>query len=143
ASGVSIPGAINVVAAYPNLFQVNGESLAAAYLVRVRNGQQTFEPVYQASATGAVTAVPIDLGPATDEAYLILFGTGLGKTGPAVSAKIGGAESLVGYAGAQGTYSGLDQFNLLLPRSLAGKGKVDVVVTANGKVSNAVNIMIK
>ena len=143
AGGVSIPGALNVVAAYPNLFQVNGESLAAGYLVRVRNGQQITELVYQVSAAGAVTATPIDLGPATDEVYLILFGTGLGKTSPTVSAKIGGAESVIGYAGAQGTYGGLDQFNLLLPRSLAGKGKVDVVVTANGKASNVVNITIK
>jgi uncharacterized protein (TIGR03437 family) len=82
AGGVSIPGALNVVAAYPNLFQVNGESLAAAYLVRVRNGQQITEPVYQVSAAGAVTAIPIDLSSATDEVYLILFGTGLGKSSP-------------------------------------------------------------
>jgi uncharacterized protein (TIGR03437 family) len=143
AGGVAIPGALNVVAAYPNLFQVNSESLAAAYVVRVRAGQQTFEPVYQVSATGAVTAAPIDLGPATDEVYLILFGSGLGKAHPQVSAKVSGADSVVSYAGAQGAYSGLDQFNLLLPRSLAGKGKVDVVVTANGKASNAVNLTIK
>jgi uncharacterized protein (TIGR03437 family) len=143
AGDVLIPGALNVVASYPNLFQVNSESLAAAYLVRIRNGQQILEPVYQVSAAGAVTAVPIELGPATDEVYLILFGSGLGKTSPTVSAKIGGADSTVGYAGAQGTYSGLDQFNLLLSRSLAGKGKVDVVVTANGKASNVVNITIK
>ncbi len=142
AGGVSTPGALNVVATYPNLFQVSGEGLAAGQIVRVRNGQQTYEPIYQVTG-GTLAALPIDLGLATDEVYLILYGSGLGKTSPAVSVKIGGADSLVGYAGAQGTYTGLDQFNLLLPRSLAGKGKVDVVVTAGGKAANVVNITIK
>ncbi len=45
--------------------------------------------------------------------------------------------------GPQGTFTGLDQFNLLLPRALAGKGKVELTVTANGKVSNTVNLTIK
>lgn len=142
AGGVSIPGALNVVATYPNLFQVNGDGLAAAYLIRLRNGQQTIEPVYRISA-GAVVAVPIDLGPETDEVYLILFGSGLGKSGPQVGATIGGVSVTPGYAGAQGTFTGLDQFNLLIPRALAGKGKVDVVVTAGGKASNTVNVTIK
>ena len=142
ANGVSIPGAINVVSAYPNLFQFNGEGLAAAQILRVRNGQQTYENIYQV-VNGAVVALPIDFGPATDELYLVVYGTGLGKTSPAVTAKIGGADSFVLYAGSQGTYAGLDQYNLSLPRSLAGKGKVDVIVTANGKASNLVNITIK
>lgn len=142
ANGATATGNINIVAAYPNIFQFNGEGLAAAQILRVRNGQQTYEPIFQIVGS-AVTALPIDLGPATDELYLILYGTGLGKNNPTVSAKIGGTDSFVAYAGAQGTYTGLDQFNLLLPRSLAGKGKADVIITANGKTSNLVNITIK
>ena len=84
------------------------------HVVRVRNGQQSYEPIHQV-VNGVVTALPIDFGPASDELYLILYGSGLGKTNPSVSAKIGGADSIVGYAGAQGTFTGLDQFNLLLP----------------------------
>ncbi|MGH9843299.1 MAG: hypothetical protein ACREEM_31550, partial [Blastocatellia bacterium] len=142
ANGASASGNINIVAAYPNMFQFNSEGLAAAQIVRVRNGQQSYEPVHQIVG-GVVTALPIDFGPASDELYLILYGSGLGKTNPSVSAKIGGADGIVSYAGAQGIFAGLDQFNLLLPRSLAGKGKVDVVVTAGGKASNPVNITIK
>ena len=56
---------------------------------------------------------------------------------------IGGVSVPVAYAGAQGTYAGLDQINLPLPGSLAGKGKVDVVITASGKVSNPVNVVLQ
>ncbi len=45
--------------------------------------------------------------------------------------------------GAQGSYSGLDQYNILIPSSLAGKGQVDVVVTAGGKPSNPAILTIQ
>ncbi|MGH9938257.1 MAG: hypothetical protein ACREAM_18595 [Blastocatellia bacterium] len=38
---------------------------------------------------------------------------------------------------------GLDQANILIPRSLIGSGLVNVVFTANGKTANAVQIDIK
>ncbi|MBL8190599.1 MAG: YHYH protein [Acidobacteria bacterium] len=142
ANGVSVPGALHITSTYPNLFQFNGEGLAAAQILRVRNGQQAYENIYQI-VNGAVVPLPIDFGPATDELYLIVYGSGLGKTSPTVTAKIGGTDSFVLYAGSQGTFAGLDQYNLALPRSLAGKGKVEVAVTANGKTSNLVNITIK
>lgn len=142
ANNVSITGALNIVPTYPNIFQFNSEGLAAAQILRVRNGQQSYEPIHQI-VDGVVTALPIDLGPASDEVYLILYGSGLGRTNPAVSAKIGGADSVVAYAGAQGTFTGLDQFNLLLPRTLVGRGKVTVVITADGRASNQVNLSIK
>ncbi len=146
ANGVSIPGAINVVAAYPNLFQLGGDNVAAGYLIRVRNGQQSFEPLYQVNSAGVVTAVPIDLGTAAEQVYLIVFGSGLGKA-TQVSASFnssgGGVAVTPAYAGPQGTYGGLDQFNLLLPRALAGKGNVSLTVTAEGRASNQVNLTIK
>ena len=37
-------------------------------------------------------------------------------------------------------FSGLDQINLSIPASLAGKGSVNVVVTAGGKPSNPVAV---
>jgi uncharacterized protein (TIGR03437 family) len=49
----------------------------------------------------------------------------------------------VSYAGPQGSYAGLDQFNILIPDSVAGKGQVDIVVTAGGKASNPVNVTIE
>lgn len=143
AGGVSIPGAINIVSAYPNVFNAGSDSVAIGYALRYRsNGQQSTESIYEANATGAIVPTPIDLGADTDAVYLVLFGSGLGKN-PQVSVNIGGITMTPAFAGAQGTYTGLDQYNLLLPRSLAGKGKASVVVTADGRASNQVNISIK
>ncbi len=125
AGGTSLTSNINVVAAYPNLF-------GGGYFLRIRNGQVTVEDA----------TLPVDLGPDTDQVYLILFGSGLGSATSA-SATIGGATATVAFAGAQGTYSGLDQYNVLVPRSLIGRGKVDVLVKAGGKTSNAVNITVR
>jgi len=47
------------------------------------------------------------------------------------------------YAGAQGVYPGLDQVNVLLPATLKGKGTVNVTVTVDGSVSNAVAIAVQ
>ena len=60
-----------------------------------------------------------------------------------MTATIGGVNATVQYSGAQGTYPGMDQVNLLIPASTAGKGKVDVVVTAGGKPSNPVYIVVQ
>lgn len=61
-----------------------------------------------------------------------------------MTATIGGTPVMVGFAGAQGGFVGLDQLNLgPLPRSLAGRGEVDVVITVDGKVANTVKINIE
>jgi uncharacterized protein (TIGR03437 family) len=142
ANGIPVPGALNIVAAYPNLFQLGADNVAAGYLIRVRNGQQSFEPVYQVSNAGVITPAPVDLGPESDQVYLIVFGSGLGKS-TQVNATVGGLNVTPAFAGPQGTFTGLDQVNLLLPRALAGKGKVVVAVTAEGRASNQVNLTIK
>ena len=47
------------------------------------------------------------------------------------------------YAGAQGTDVGLDQVNVLLLPSLAGRGDAPLVLTAAGKRSNAARITFR
>jgi uncharacterized protein (TIGR03437 family) len=47
------------------------------------------------------------------------------------------------YAGAQGGQAGLDQLNLLLPRALTGRGEADVVMSADGKLANTVQVTIR
>ncbi len=131
---------INVQPVYPNLFLLNASALAAAYLVRVHNGVVTTEQVYTAASDGSTVARAIPLN--GDQVYLVLYGSGLGSATTA-TATIGGDPATVAYAGAQGTYSGLDQYNILIPSSLAGSGQVNVVVTAGGKPSNTVNIRIQ
>jgi uncharacterized protein (TIGR03437 family) len=72
---------------------------------------------------------------------LFLFGTGLQDAGTAgVTVSISGTSIPVSYADTQGGFVGLDQVNVLLPASLAGKGNVTIQVTANGIAANAVNI---
>src|SRR5438128_1969724 len=46
-------------------------------------------------------------------------------------------------AGAQGVFVGLDQANIVIPRSLAGRGDVNVVLTVDGKTSNTVTNSVK
>ncbi|MGH9800448.1 MAG: hypothetical protein ACRD82_08805 [Blastocatellia bacterium] len=50
---------------------------------------------------------------------------------------------MVQYAGPQGGFVGLDQANILLPKSLAGRGEVDVVLIVNGKTANTLRLNIK
>ena len=140
AGGTTITSKVNIQPVYPNLFLLNRSALAAATLVRTHNGVTTNEQVYKTASDGSLTANPVSLN--GDQVYLVLYGSGLGSATTA-TATIGGVSATVAYAGAQGTYSGLDQYNILIPASLAGKGKVDVVVMAGGKPSNAVNITIQ
>ncbi len=45
--------------------------------------------------------------------------------------------------GAQDSFAGLDQINLQAPRTLAGRGEVQVVITVDGQQANTVRISIK
>ena len=61
-----------------------------------------------------------------------------------VTASVGGASIPVLFAGAQGTYVGEDQINVgPLPRSLAGQGKVNVTIVADGIGANVTNLTFK
>ena len=135
AGGTEVTGNIFVVPAYPNLFQFTEQGLAAANVVRVRGGQQTFEDVFTV-ADGAIQPKTLQFN--GDELFLILYGSGIGVGNPEVSVTVNGSEVELLYAGPQGTWDGLDQYNLPLSSSLAGNGKTEIVVTVNGRVSNPV-----
>lgn len=142
-------GVIQISTVAPGLFAANSNGLgvAAATALRVRaDGSQSYEPVSTFDAAQSrFVSVPIDLGPETDQVFLILNGTGIRNRSAlsAVTATIGGTAARVDYAGPQGIFVGLDQINVLIPRSLAGRGEVDVVLTVNGKPANPVKINIK
>lgn len=142
-------GTATIETVTPGLFaaNANGQGVAAAVVLRVKaDGTQSFEPVAQFNATtNSSEAVPIDLGAATDQLFLIAYGTGLRNRSAlaAVTATIGGANADVSFAGAQGSFTGLDQLNLAIPRSLAGRGNVDVVVGVDGKNANTVTINVR
>jgi len=147
-------GVIEIVSIVPELFSADasGQGLAAALVLRVKgDGSQIWEPVVDYDAPqGKLVPRPIDLGPETDQVVLVLFGTGIRGLGnlTAIDARIGGIRAEVLYVGAQPDYArfGLDQINLIIPRSLAGSGEVtldlNVPEELNGR-SNAVRIQIK
>ena len=145
---IAATGAISIADIAPGLFSAtsDGVGIAAANALRVKNGIQTDEAVVRWDvANSRFVAVPIDVSPANEDVFLILFGTGWRNnlSRAAVSVRIGATAFPVDYAGAQGAFVGLDQINLLLPKTLAGRGEMDVSVTVDGKISNTVKINIK
>jgi uncharacterized protein (TIGR03437 family) len=140
-------GALQIDTVQPGIFTANqtGTGLPAAQAILVTaDGSQTSESVYQCTAASC-TATPIDLGGAGDTAYLILYGTGIrNRTSlDAVSVTAGGVAAGVDYAGPSGTMPGLDQVNARLPASLAGRGKVEIVLTVDGVAANTVEVSIR
>jgi uncharacterized protein (TIGR03437 family) len=142
-------GTVAIETVAPGIFtaNANGAGVAAALIQRVRgDGSQSYEAVWQYDAAQQkAVAVPIDLGPATDNVYLLLFGTGFrARTAlSSVVCSIGGASAEVSYAGAQGQYMGLDQANVLIPRSLIGRGEAELLFRVDAKLANTVTINIK
>jgi uncharacterized protein (TIGR03437 family) len=119
--------------------------LAAANVVRVKADQsQSIEAVYQVAPAGGVRALPIDLGPATDQVFLTLWGTGIFKA-KSVVVTVGGQDVGVLYWGPAGAnLAGVEQVNVgPLPRSLAGAGTANIILTADGQTANPVQVTIK
>jgi uncharacterized protein (TIGR03437 family) len=135
--------------AAPGFFTANGDGrgVPAAQAVRVAaDGSQTAVPVFQCGAAPAsCVPLPIDLGAASDQVILVLYGTGIrGRRDLAsVNVTVGGEPAAVLYAGPQPDYPGLDQVNVRLPRSLAGRGRADVVVSIDNQPANPVTVSIK
>ncbi|MGH9854395.1 MAG: hypothetical protein ACREBD_31505 [Blastocatellia bacterium] len=146
-------GVVQIAAVAPGLFSANasGQGVAAGVALRVKvDGTQSYEPIAEFNqAQNRFVAKPIDLGPdlgnATDQVFLILYGTGFRNRSAlaATACKIGGADAEVLFAGDAPGFAGLDQSNVRLPRSLAGRGEVDVVMMVDGKMANLIRIAVK
>jgi uncharacterized protein (TIGR03437 family) len=141
-------GTVTIESVAPGLFaaNANGQGVAAAVVFRRRGAVDTTEPVAQLnSTTGRFEPVPIDLGPETDLVFLIAFGTGIRGVSAqsAATATIGGTNAPVSFAGATPGFEGLDQANISIPRSLIGRGVVDVVLRVDNKTANTVQINVK
>ncbi len=143
-------GAVKINAVAPALFTANqdGSGAASAILQLVNETNSTFsgnlaEP--DPNSTGRFRPVAIDVEQNVEKIYLLLYGTGIrGRRDPVTAtATIGDVVLPVEYLGSQGFFSGLDQVNVLLPKSLKGKGEVDLFLTINGDVTNKVRIKIQ
>jgi uncharacterized protein (TIGR03437 family) len=144
AGGATISGTMQVDRVAPGLYSADkrGSGVAAAFYLRVAaDGQQTQDLIYDPTS---LAATPVDLGAESDGVYLLLFGTGIRNHGGSVTATVGGADVPVLGAVAQGQYPGFDQVNIgPLPRSLGGRGEVDLAVTVDGKRTNVLKVNIR
>lgn len=148
-NGTISRGSVQIAAVSPGLFtaDASGSGFPAALVQRVRaDGTQSFEPVARFDqATNRFVPVQIDPGPVTDQIFLILFGTGLRHRSNLtnVFALIGGVNAEVLFAGAQGSLIGLDQINLRLPRSLAGRGELELKLMVDDQAANPVRLSFR
>ncbi|MBI1761923.1 MAG: hypothetical protein HYR56_10855 [Acidobacteria bacterium] len=149
AGGPVASGPLAIATVAPGLFtfEANGRGYAAGYALRVpASGPQSAAFFARLdSATNRYVANPIDFGAATDRTFCIFFGTGIrGRSALAnAQAFIGGTRLAVDYASAQGDLVGLDQVNIEVPRSLAGRGDLDLFLTVDGKLANTVRVNFK
>ncbi len=133
----------------PSLFSASatGQGLAVAVVQRRKaNGVISYETTSRFDSNlGRLVAVPIDLSQPTDQVFLLLYGTGIKNRSSLsnVLVKLGGTNSEVLFAGATTEFAGLDQVNIRLPQTLAGRGTVNIAITVDGQSANSVDISIK
>lgn len=143
----------NIAAGFFTISQ-DARGVAAATALRVRaDGTQEPVTVFSCSNTGECSAIPIDLSSGLP-VYVSLYGTGFGSQyrnlDPALlsvtSCKVAGVDAVVQFVGRQALYPGLDQLNLLLPRSLpSGAASIQCRFygSQHGNESNIVYVAIK
>jgi len=145
-AGTETASNVQITTIAPGLFTLNNSGLASAYAVRVSAAGAVLatELDYQATATGNFVPLPINMGASTDQVILTIFGTGFdAATAATTTVTVNGVNASVLYAGSQMQYTGLDQLNIQLPASLAGKGNVNLQATFNGTAANPVQITIQ
>jgi uncharacterized protein (TIGR03437 family) len=144
----SFPTTIAQVA--PSLFTADssGTGAPAANALAYASGATApqVSAVYNCGGSPVVcTAAPIDVSAPATSVYLELFGTGIrGRSSlSGVSVTVGGLPQQVTYAGAQASYEGLDQVNVLLDPSLAGSGPLTLQLTVDGVLATPVTVNIQ
>lgn len=142
ADGTVSTGIVLIAPVAPGLYTANANGQGAAAAIAVTghaDGSQSTQLTFTCSGgAGSCVAQPISLGASTDTVVLELYGTGLRHRSSQsnVTVQIKGQNQKVLYAAAQPTFSGLDQINVQISRSLAGSGEVNVVVTVEDVVNN-------
>jgi uncharacterized protein (TIGR03437 family) len=141
-SGAVLSGTLQIDRLSPGLYTAHssGSGVAAGLFVRVATDQtQTIDFLFNPATHDPV---PVDLGLPGEQVFLSLYGTGFRSAGSAM-ATVGGVSVPVSAFLPVTQYQGLDMVNIgPLPRSLAGRGAVDVVVSFDGKPTNTVSATI-
>jgi uncharacterized protein (TIGR03437 family) len=136
-AGVVSQGQLQIANSSPAIFTVsyNGRGLPVA--LTTYDGV-SFEAVVNPDGSARV----VSCGSVWRPNYLTLFGTGLRRASD-LRVRIGGLEVTPMYAGAQGSFSGLDQINVMIPSNLPSGlpgGMTDITVVAEGRLSNTVQL---
>jgi uncharacterized protein (TIGR03437 family) len=146
--GIALSAQMYITRTAPGIFtaNLNGQGVYAGQVVHVHaDGSQTSESsAILDSSQNLYLPNPVDMGPPDDQVFLVLYGTGIRHrlSDASATASINGT-SIPVESEAQGTYPGLDQVNLKLPRELVGAGTVDIVLTVEGQTANLVLVSIK
>jgi uncharacterized protein (TIGR03437 family) len=123
--------------AAPGIFVAGAPGWAVGQAVYSEGGRQTVQ-----SLVGVAGANPVDVN--AGDVYLVLYGTGMRGAGGSVRASVGGTGVSVLYLVAQPEFPGLDQVAVgPLPRGLAGRGSVTVVVEVAGVESNGAAVVVR
>lgn len=142
-------GTINIETVAPALFAANsnGREVPAALVLRVKaDGAQSYEPVAVFDpAQNKFVAVPVDVSSPNEQVFLVAYGSGFRHRTAleSVLAQVGGETAPVLFAGAVEGLVGLDQLNVRLPGTLAGRGEVDFLLQVDGSYANPLRIRIK
>ncbi|HEY2860950.1 MAG TPA: hypothetical protein VGJ21_21245, partial [Terracidiphilus sp.] len=143
-TGITFSAPATVDAISPGLFTADatGSGAPAGYWLRFpASGPETFDYLFNLKT---LAPAPVDLGLASDKVYLSLYGTGFRGYSAQPTATVGGVSVPVAGAAAVGIYLGEDVVNVgPLPRSLVGRGAVDVVVSFDGKPANTVTVSFR
>lgn len=134
-------GVLEIAESMPGLFSANGDGRGApaGFLIeRKAGGEVTRTPLFTLRDG---SFVPASLRRDPDaEAVLELYGSGFRNASRSLTATIGGLPAEILYAGAQGTFAGLDQINLKLPAESALRGEVLIRIATPSANSNALTI---
>ena len=147
---VALTGDVLVAPTAAGLFSAaaTGQGVGLLSAVRVDStGAQTPLTAFRYDAASqSFVAVPLALGAANEQVYLTLYATGARGVSKITDATmtVGGEAVPVTYAAAQSEYPGLDQINAgPLPRTLAGRGEVAVILTVEGNRANRVTVAVQ
>lgn len=147
-AGVIALGAVEMASIAPGIFSAtaDGKGLVVGSAIRVKNGVIIGDErlTRYDEALQKIVAIPLEVSRPEERVILQIYGTGLRQRSSLanVIVTIGGVSATVEYAGAQPNFVGLDQLNVVVPPSLAGRGEVDVVLTVDGKIANTVRTHI-
>jgi len=111
-------------------------------LLRLEGAQVIAEHADGSQSSRPLSAGPVDLLASPDKMLLQFYASGVHEAS-VVHLQIAGQDVPVRYSGASGYFPGLDEVMVEVPRSLAGRGQVEVALTVDGQTASPVTVHIQ